>query len=291
MLAFAKDITKNNPTHSEEANDAKLKSYMDYQRRLNHELFVYHSLEHAKTCLQKNIEDCRGDNEKLKPCLQQVFPFAHRFADGNVLMLMLRKLINGHNSSNNWYRMNAFYYTLVYDCLERFCKIYNRLVRESPEKAGDYNDISGGTEIDFDDWVQLFFHDLDFLVGRKPHYTHYTFSKRNAAIAEAIDRAMKTGKSRADALAEIRGEYDIDTSAIAVILGKRIEEKDLELFYTSAENPIYEYLYQSEEMGFGDGETLIDHSYFLSFQLKGLSAQEAEAVMAELSKTRKTEGH
>ncbi|MFQ5671990.1 MAG: hypothetical protein ACE5G9_02770 [Nitrospinales bacterium] len=286
MLAFAKDITKNDPTHPEESNNPRLKSYMDYQRRLNHELFVYHSLEHTKTYLQKNIEDGRGDDKKLKRYVEKAFPFAHRFADGNMLMLMLRKLINGHNSSNNWYRMNAFYYTLVYDSMERFCKVHNRLVREAPEKARDYN-IADGMEIDFDDWVQLFFPDLDFLVGEKPRYPHYTFSRRNAAISSAIERAMKTGKSRADALAEIREEYDIDASSIKVILGQRMEEKDLELFYTSAENPIYEYLYQSAEMGFGDEETLIDHLYFLCFQLKGLSEPEAEAVMKKLSKTRK----
>ena len=62
-------------------------------------------------------------------------------------------------------------------------------------------------------------------------------------------------------------------------------EKDLELFYTSMENPIYEYLYQSEEAGLTEGETLVDHSYFLGFQFKGLSEEEAEKTVQEIKQT------
>ena len=67
-----------------------------------------------------------------------------------------------------------------------------------------------------------------------------------------------------------------------------IDQKNLELFYTSAENPIYEFLYDTaSEEGFQDGECLLDHSYFLSHQLKGLSEKEAESVVSEIEKLSK----
>ena len=134
MLAFAKDITQKEPNHPEEGENAKLKEYMGYQRGINHEKLIYHSLEHSKSYLQKTINDMRGDENKLKKYLEQAFPTARRYADSDTLMLMLRKLLNAHNASNNWYRLNRFYFGLTYDAMNRFIQIYNRLVREAPEE-------------------------------------------------------------------------------------------------------------------------------------------------------------
>ena len=135
MLAFAKDITQKEPNHPEEGQNAKLKEYMDYQRKIHHEKLIYHSLDHAKSYLQKTINDMRGDENKLKGYLEQAFPVTHRYADSDTVMLMLRKLLNAHNATNNWYRLNRFYFGLVYDAMSRFIQIYNRLVSEAPEKS------------------------------------------------------------------------------------------------------------------------------------------------------------
>ena len=52
--------------------------------------------------------------------------------------------------------------------------------------------------------------------------------------------------------------------------------------------PIYEFLYDTaSEEGFQDGECLLDHSYFLAHQLKGLSEKEAESVVSEIEKLSK----
>ena len=74
MLAFAKDITQKPPKLSEEEKNSELKEYMDYQRGLNHERIVYHSLEHAKTLLQDKIQ--LGDKEDLINFLKSVFSFS-----------------------------------------------------------------------------------------------------------------------------------------------------------------------------------------------------------------------
>jgi hypothetical protein len=282
MLAFAKDITQKEPKHPEEGQNAKLKEYMDYQRKINHEKLVYHSLEHAKNYLQKTINDMRGDENKLKGYLKQAFPVAHRYADSDTLMLMLRKLLNAHNATNNWYRLNRFYSGLVYDAMSRFIQIYNRLVKEAPEKSDEY-DVTDKLEVDFDDWVRLFFHDLDFLIGQPLAYVHFTFRKRNLAIENSIQEGIDSGKSREEAIKETTKQFNIEEDAVTILSNKSVDEKNLELFYTSVENPIYEFLYDTaSEEGFMDGECLIDHSYFLSHQLKGLSEKDAELVVSEL---------
>ena len=83
-------------------------------------------------------------------------------------------------------------------------------------------------------------------------------------------------------------DFNIEPDSIKAVLGKPVDEKDMELLYTSAENPIYEYLYDlNSEEGFMDGESLLDHAYFLGRQLKGLSLEEAESVVSEIEKLSK----
>ena len=114
MLAFAKDISQNNPKHSGESENSELKEYMDYQRALDHERLIYSSLDYAKTGLQESMTEFENDAKKLDGYLKENFPLSSALAgSADTMMLMLRKLVNGPNSTNNWYRMNAYYHALV----------------------------------------------------------------------------------------------------------------------------------------------------------------------------------
>ena len=86
----------------------------------------------------------------------------------------------------------------------------------------------------------------------------------------------------------------MDDSSIKVLLGKPISPEDTELFFTSVENPIYEALAEVEDGKWGlmDGESLLDHSYYMGSHLKVWEWRkreeveaEAESVLKELSKT------
>jgi hypothetical protein len=269
MLAFSKDITVKEPRHSQEENDAKLKNYMNYQRNLNNSQIVYNALKHGKTQLEDTLKACRKNREDPQEYLKKAFPFSHRFAEPKKLVLMLKKLINGQNSSNQWYKMNAFYYTLVYDCLKEFIAYYNGLVQESSEKLKDYT-VSKNQEIDFNDWVFLFFPDVDFHLGKDLGYKQYPFAKRNQSIEELLEKEMSKGLSKEEALKVAQEEFEMEDSSIKILLNKEVGQKDLELFYTTTDNPIYEYLTQKNEGSWEtiEGETLMDQNYSLGSQLK-----------------------
>ena len=269
MLAFDKDITRNNHQHPEEEKYPELKAYMDYQRKLDHQRIIYHSLDRAKARLQECIQESLGDENKQKEYLQKEFLLTHDIADADTIIRMLRKLINAHNATNNWYKMNSWHYALVYDCMNNFITFYNQMVQETPEKADELN-ISGGEEIDFPDWVQLYFPDIDFHIGKPTSYGGYPLAKRNKSIEDEIDKKVKEGSSFEDALLSLKEEYSIEESSINFILGKKIQENDLELFYTSIENPIYDYLLEKvdESEGSANGLTYLDQAYGLSVQLK-----------------------
>ena len=280
MLAFVLDITQNKPANSKENENDEVKQYMDYQRKLNHINLVKHSLDYAKNQLQENIDS--SESEKLSQFLKNIFPISHQFADVETLMLMLRKLMNSHNSSNNWYRMNSFYHAVVFESMKEFVKFYNLLLVESPEKAKDLG-VSEGTEVDFEDWSYLYFQDMDFHIGKSLSYTHYPFAKRNKAIEGKWQEKIEEGKSKAEALKTIQADYEIDDTSMKILLGQKISPPDLELLYTSVENPIYEALTEVEDGRWGvmDGESLLDHTYYMGAHLKVWEWRKREEVEAE----------
>jgi hypothetical protein len=290
MLAFAKNINQNSPNHPEESKNAELKEYMDYQRALNHERLIYHALDHTKTNLQNNMNEFEDDQEKLETYLKKSFHLSNvPLKNADTIIFMLRKLINGHNSTNNWYRMNAYYYALAYDCIKSFTDDYNFMVRETPTKAEEFK-VSNGMEVDFDDWTNLFFPDLDFHIGKDLEGSHYPFAKRNKTIEGKINNATNSGKSFEDALQEVKEEYEIDESSISFLQNKEISKKNIELFYTSVENPIYEYLTEKEDGSWGavDGESLLNQAYYLGSTLKvwvWRKKEETEAFVEDMSKS------
>ena len=293
MLAFVLDITQNKPANSKENENDEVKQYMDYQRKLNHINLVKHSLEYAKNQLQENIDS--SESEKLSQFLKNIFPISHQFADVETLMLMLRKLMNSQNSSNNWYRMNSFYHAVVFESMKEFVKFYNLLLVESPERAKDLG-VSEGTEVDFEDWSYLYFQDMDFHIGKSLSYTHYPFAKRNKTIEEKWQEGINEGKSKAEALKAIQADYEIDDTSVKILLGQKISPPDLELLYTSVENPIYEALTEVEDGRWGvmDGESLLDHTYYMGAHLKVWEwrkreevESETETIMSQLTKSSK----
>ena len=269
MLAFAKDITQSKPQHPGEDQDTKLKQYMDYQRQLQPVRIVYHALRHAKNQLQETVKNSKDHRYKMQQFLPQAFPMSHAFGDVNTLLFMLKKLYSGHNVSNRWYKMNAYYQALVYDCMNQFIKFYNQLIQEESKSIQDYT-VSDGIEIDFADWVYLYFNDLDFHIGKELDYTHYPFAKRNKTIEDEIEKKMKGGNSRGEALVALKEKYEIDDCSIKVLLSEKISKKDLELFYTSAKNPIYDYLKENQKGSWNilDGESLLDQAYAVGSRLK-----------------------
>ena len=120
-----------------------------------------------------------------------------------------------------------------------------------------------------------------------------TQSIRNKAIEDEIKKLVQAGSSTEEALKVIKDEYEMDDTSIKVLLEKPINNEDMELFYTSVENPIYEALTEVEDGRWGvmDGESLLDHSYYMGSHLKVWEwrkreevEEEAESVMKEVGK-------
>jgi len=269
MLAFAKDITQNDPHHPQEGQDADLKQYMDYQRKLNHKRIVYYSLEHGLNELKKNIKKVKRDPDKVQEYLEREFPLSLHFANTDTLNLMLKKMISSHNSTTNWYQLNGYYLAVYHDCMKAFIKHYNQLLVDLPSRAEVFY-ISDGELIDFDDWVYLYFHNLDFHIGKTLEGHQYPFAKRNEAIEKEIELEMQNGHTLKEALMALQESFNIDSIAIKVLLDSEIVGQDMELFHTPMENPIYEFLTAKQDASWEslEGETILDQAYSLGAQMK-----------------------
>lgn len=269
MLAFAKDITQRDPHHPQEDQDADLKQYMDYQRKLNHKRIIYYSLEHGQNELKSNIKKCKRDPDKIKEYLEHEFPLSVHFANTDTLGLMLKKMINSHNSTTNWYQMNGYHLAVFYDCMHAFIKYYNQLLVDSPTRAEVFY-ISESELIDFDDWVYLYFQNLDFHIGKPLDGHQYPFAKRNEAIEKEIESELESGHTLKEALTDLQESFNIDLIAIKVLLDSEIIGQDMELPYTSLENPLYDFLTAKQDASWEslEGETILDQAYALGAQMK-----------------------
>ncbi len=130
--------------------------------------------------------------------------------------------------------------------------------------------ISEGELIDFEDWVYLYFHNLDFHIGKVLEAHQYPFAKRNEAIENKIDLEMQSGHTLETALRELQEAFNIDNMAIKILLDSKIIGEDMELFHTPIENPIYDFLTAKKDGSWEalDGETILDQAYSLGAQLK-----------------------
>ena len=71
---------------------------------------------------------------------------------------------------------------------------------------------------------------------------------------------------------------------------KEINKENMELFYTSVENPIYEYLTEKEDGSWGavEGESLLDQAYYLGSTFKvweWRKKEDAESFMEDMAKS------
>ena len=135
---------------------------------------------------------------------------------------------------------------------------------------------------------------LKTLLRTREQLTKNKTGYRNSLIAlrREIVRTQVAEKMYENLIEELKSLITKIDSEIKVLLDKKIDQKDLELFYTSVENPIYEFLNPGQEGRWGsmDGESLLDHAYYMGSNLKiweWRKREQAETVMDELLKTQK----
>ena len=228
MLIFAKDITERDHRHSRENDNAPLREYMEYQRKL----FPYTVIRAGLDLAYKELDDILNyvDNDYRKPedsmrdeypadiqeWYRQQFPWAGSFmemADMHSLMVLLIKAMD---SFRTYEKGNTYHWTVLYDTTRNIVRVYNELLSTDAGRARDIQ-LSQGVEVDFEDFVNNYWPHLEFMILSKPDFAHTRLMERVRQVEDAIKQRMAEGEAPLAVLEQAAQEYALDPATLSLL--------------------------------------------------------------------------
>jgi hypothetical protein len=116
----------------------------------------------------------------------------------------------------------------LYDAVYNIIQVYNSLIREKPDQSRDIH-LSNGVEVDFDDFVNNYWLNLDFMIFSQADFPHARHMKRKAMIEEMIQQRMADGEEPLVALENIEPDCKPDEGALKLLRRDPVETRLLEL--------------------------------------------------------------
>ncbi len=240
MLIFAKDIGQRDHIHALEDQLPELKNYMEYQRKL----FPYTVVRAGLDLAYKEVDDILNfvDNDYHPPAdsnrqeypadvdqwYRQRFPWASAFLKMEDMHYTLVILVKAMDSFRTYETGNSYHWTVLYDSVHNIIQVYNSLVREKPDQSRDIH-LSSGVEVNFDDFVNNYWLNLDFMIFSQADFPHARHMKRKAAIEEMIQQRMAEGEEPLVALENLEPDLKPDEATLKLLRRDPVETRLLEL--------------------------------------------------------------
>ena len=282
MLIFSKDIYKRDHVHSLEKDDPELMKYMEYQRNL----FPYTIVRAGLDLAYKEIDDMlnyvdagnkpppgsqRQDYpEDVSGWYKTRFPWTSAFTsmeDMHNLMVNMIKCMDSFRTHENCV---AWHWMVAYDAVHNVVNVYNGLLKESPENARDLK-LSRDIEVDFEDFINNYWPNLQFMLLSKPDYPHTRLIEKNNKIEEAIQQRTPPENSPIPALEGIADSFEIDQSVLSLLRHDAIESQTLAPITNSNGPRVYDSLYEIIPDGSPyAGITVVDAEYSMNFKTVSL---------------------
>ena len=175
MLIFSKDIGQRDHIHALEDKLPELKNYMEYQRKL----FPYTVVRAGLDLAYKELDDILNfvDNDYHPPTESnrqdypsdvdqwfcQRFPWSSAFLKMEDMHYTLVTLVKAMDSFRTYEKANSYHWAVLYDSVHNIIQVYNSLIRDKPDQSRDIH-LSNGIEVDFDDFINNYWPNLDFMV-------------------------------------------------------------------------------------------------------------------------------
>ncbi|MEK9627406.1 MAG: hypothetical protein VW455_00140 [Nitrospinota bacterium] len=240
MLIFSKDIGQRDHIHALEDKLPEIKSYMEYQRKL----FPYTVVRAGLDLAYKEVDDILNfiDNDYQPPAdsnrqeypsdldqwYRQRFPWASAFLRMEDMHFTLVTLIKSMDSFRTHETANSYHWTVLYDSVHNIIQVYNSLVRDKPEQSRDIH-LSNGVEVDFDDFINNYWPNLDFMIFSQADFPHKRHMGRKESIEEAIKQRMAEGEEPLVALENLDPDLRPDEATLKLLKRDPIETRLLEL--------------------------------------------------------------
>jgi hypothetical protein len=228
MLIFAKDITERDHQHAREADNAALREYMEYQRKL----FPYTVIRAGLDLAYKELDDVLNyvDNEYQKPegamrdeypadipeWYRQQFPWAGSFMEMEDMHALMVLLIKAMDSFRTYEKANTYHWTVLYDTTRNIVRVYNELLNTDAERARDIQ-LSQAVAVDFEDFVNNYWPHLEFMILSKPDYAHTRLMERVRQAEETLKQRMAEGEAPLVALEKAGKQFALEPATLPLL--------------------------------------------------------------------------
>jgi hypothetical protein len=288
MLIFAKDISERDHKHALEDRDPELKAYMEYQRKLFPYTIVragidlaYKELDDILVYIDNDCQPPPDTSRKDYPAdvdqwYRARFPWASSFLKMEDMHFALVTMVKAMDSFRTEEKPNSYHLAILYDAVHNIVSVYNSMLQENPTQARDIH-LSSGVAVDFDDFINNYWPNLDFMILSQPDFPHARHRHRNREIEEEIKDLMADGIEPLKALEQTAGEFDLNTTTLALLRRDTVKTEYLDLQSELQRQETYAGLFA--EIG-GDSQhgkvTVIDAAYRENFE----SAKKAGGTLA-----------
>ena len=275
MLLFAKDIRVKDHRHALENEDPDFKKYMDYQRRV----FPYTVFRAGLDLAYRELDDILNyvDNQYKPPLDSQrkeypqdiddwfgaQYPWSCNFLNRDAVHSLLVVLIQGMESYRTYERMNIYHWMVLYDVIHNVVQFYNDLITFSPDRVADIQ-LTQKVQILFDDFINNYWSNLDFMILSKPDYSHERLQERNRKIEKTIQDRINEGDSAPIALEKVAPLFNLEEETLTCLRRDPVTTRLLELKAIPMEEEPYAPLY--EKASKGKELSLIDQEYSLNYK-------------------------
>ena len=283
MLIFAKEIGQREHHHELEDKLPELKQYMEYQRKL----FPYTVVRAGLDLAYKEVDDIMNfvDNDYHPPAdssrqeypadvpqwYKNRFPWTSAFLKMEDMHFILVTLIKAMDSFRTYESASAYHWPVLYDCSHNIIQVYNSLVRDDPGNSRDIH-LSNGVEVSFDDFINNYWFDLDFMIFSQADYPHARHQKRKNLIEEEIKDIMSEGVEPLIALEKLEAPFKLDDSTLKLLRRDPVETQYLELKSTPETGDQFDRIYKEYVEDPQHGKlSVIDAEYLTNFPLAMVS--------------------
>jgi len=279
MLIFAKDISNRDHKHARESDDSKLKAYMEYQRKL----FPYTIVRAGLDLAYKELDDILlyQDNDQQPPpdssrkeypadiphWYKTRFPWSSAFLKMEDMHFALVTMVKAMDSFRTEETLNSYHLAVLYDAVHNIVEIYNGLLKQNADQARDIH-LSSGIEVSFDDFINNYWQNLDFMILSQPDFPHAVRIGRNREIEEDIKNLMADGVEPLKALETIASTFHLHATTLAMLRRDPVKTDDLNLNSNIQQADTFKGLYEEiSESSNGGKISFIDREYQKSFEI------------------------
>ena len=240
MLIFAKDIGKRDHKHVLEDKLPELKQYMEYQRKL----FPYTVVRAGLDLAYKELDDILDfiengyrppENSSRREYPNDVnqwyksrFPWSSAFLKMEEMHFALVVLVKAMDSFGTHEKINAYHWSVLYDSVHNIIQVYNDLIQNDPGNSRDIH-LSNAVEVNFDDFINNYWPDLDFMVFSQADYPHARHQERKNLLEEEIKDIMSEGIEPLVALEKLDHPFKLDQATLKLLRRDPVDTRLLEL--------------------------------------------------------------